>query len=344
MRVRLEPLIVATAATLTHGCPSTFNCNPPKEQFSVSTTLSEDEVAKMVKDYGLSDRSKITCPAACNVVYARDRGWQTGKLDSCTLNVSPAASTSASAVSSSASPPGAPAPGALVGATISCAGVGYEYLCEGRRPLGHVETDVTDASFAGHLARTAHLEAASVGAFLDLAERLHGFGAPDSLHTRCLAAAEEEQRHTDLATALARSFGSAPPRTERIPRDPTLLEIAIDNAAEGCVREAWAAVRATHLAHSAATEELRAFYGAIATDEAGHAQLAWDVHAWLWRQLDDEGRAEVQRALDAELAALPELAALQARITPLELGGANAEALRGAAARFAGGLRSAAAA
>ena len=57
--------------------------------------------------------------------------------------------------------------------------------------------------------------------------------------------------------------------------------IALENAVEGCVREGYAAIVAALQARRAPAPAFRTTMAAIADDEAAHAQLAWDVDAWL---------------------------------------------------------------
>lgn len=79
------------------------------------------------------------------------------------------------------------------------------------------------------------------------------------------------------------------------------------------VGAAWQAMHAEDAGHRAAFAE-------IAVDEAGHAQLAWDLHAWFVDRLDAASRAEVMAAQRAALAGLPALAA--GEVCPPELAAA----------------------
>jgi hypothetical protein len=158
------------------------------------------------------------------------------------------------------------------------------------------------------LARAAAEEALSVASFERLTRELASFGAPAELIARAHAAADDERRHADC---MARLAGSAPPAyaSERLPlRDA--LSVARENAVEGCVHEAYAALIAVHQG-AQARADLAPTYAAIAVDECGHAELAWDVATWLEARLAPHERAAVQAARADALAALPHHVARQ---------------------------------
>jgi len=174
------------------------------------------------------------------------------------------------------------------------------------------------------LARAAHDEAASVHAFLALADELTAHGAPPELLARIITAAVDERRHAALVTDLALHHGATVP-TPIIAPTPTrdLLALAVENMVEGCVRETWAALSAAHQSHHAHTPALRDLYQNIAADETRHAELAWSIHTWLIGQLSPAGQAMVAAArrqavhqLRTSLAALPDEPALLALGVP----------------------------
>jgi hypothetical protein len=113
-----------------------------------------------------------------------------------------------------------------------------------------------------------------------------------------------------------------------------LVCAALDNAVEGCVREAWSALACAVSARRARTSALRIAYERLAADEASHAQLAWDLHRWFMAQLSPDQRAIIGVAQNRAIAELPGLAQAQQRSAP------SALALPGArtAIRFAAGL------
>jgi rubrerythrin len=214
---------------------------------------------------------------------------------------------------------------------VSCTGTGYEYFCEGRRPLGHVEGGDEECSDAlgRTLAAMAHLEAASVVAFEQLAAQLRGFDAPRELIERCGIAASEERAHARWLTMLAVRRGAVVPEVTQTSATSSLLDVALHNAVEGCVHETFAALLAAHRERRASSPTLRRVFAKLAIDEAGHAQLAWDIHAWLQTQLAPAQAQAVVEAQQQALARLPERARELASL-PAELGSltiAEAEAL-----------------
>lgn len=188
-----------------------------------------------------------------------------------------------------------------------------------RRPHGLHPTDDAMRNAGEWFARVAHLEAASVVAFEQLASALVLHGAPASLVARCLEAADDERGHARVIAALAHRGGA---RVAEVSTDaaPTgLLEVALHNAIEGEVHEAFAAILAAHQARHAPAD-LRATFARIGDDECTHGQLSWDVHAWLVGRLGAADRARVELAWREALARLPAIAAEQARATPVGLG------------------------
>lgn len=324
--MKIQLLIVATLAPVLAACTTGGNCHPAEEHFNVDAAVTEADVAKFMSDWRLGERGDIGCERLCGYVYQRDRGWELATAESCQHTIAATAAAD---------------PKAVVG-HIQCAGSGIEYICMGRRPLGHVEVAPPGGSLAEHLAQCAHLEAASVAAFEQLAALLTGWGAPTELVDRCRVAAREETRHAALLAALAARGGVTVTQPEQAPIAASRLAIAAHNAAEGCVFEAWAAVRAAWVAARASDPAVRAAYLPIAADEARHADLAWNLHTWLMGQLDEPSRAMVSAAQAAALASLPDVAAGQAGRDPPELGMPPRAALVAMASRFAAGLRAAA--
>lgn len=178
----------------------------------------------------------------------------------------------------------------------------YAQSCvAGRRPEGLLPApQAAGDPLADFLARQAHLEAASVPAFLRLASELLLHGAPLPQVKAALRAAEEEQQHADLMTKAACRYGAQPALVQvSPPRRRTLVEIAIENAVEGCVRETLGAMVALWQAHTAADPWLRRVMMTIAEDELAHAELAWDVDAWACSRLSRDEKERVDSARDA---------------------------------------------
>jgi hypothetical protein len=171
-------------------------------------------------------------------------------------------------------------------------------LGTGRRPAGLVEPPAAHSRHLGdYFAELALLEGASVDAFLVLRDELRHHGAPRALVRAAERAAEDEVRHARVAGTFARRHGSSP-RSFRVEKRPirSLDEIALENAIEGCVRETFGALVATHQAQKAKSRAVRAAFARIADDETRHAALAWKVAAWLDGKLGEEARAKVREA------------------------------------------------
>jgi hypothetical protein len=168
--------------------------------------------------------------------------------------------------------------------------------CTGRRPATLIDEPSPGVRTIGQLlASMAYLEAASVPAFLDLAEQLEANGAPRALVRRARRAAQDEVRHARQVGALARARGAEPP-VARVAETGVrrLLALALENAREGCVRETWGAAVAVAQSVRAADRDVRDAMRGIARDELRHAALAWDLASWLESRLRPEERACVR--------------------------------------------------
>jgi hypothetical protein len=174
----------------------------------------------------------------------------------------------------------------------------------GRRPAGLEETS-TFGEIGGYFAELTRLEAASVPAFRILRNELRAHGAPQKLVRAAARAARDEVRHARAARALARRHG-APVQPTHIPRGmPRPLEaIAIENAVEGCVRETYAALLASHQAQRATDPSVRAAMTRIARDETRHAALSWHVALWLEQRLTPAAKRKVAGARQAAVSEL----------------------------------------
>ena len=171
---------------------------------------------------------------------------------------------------------------------------------------------------------TARMEHASIPAFSQLALHLAALGAPSRLVEACHRAALDEIRHARACFAIVHALTGvresagpiaelAAPAAEPIDH----VRLAIGSLVDGCVGEGIAADVAARAAERAEEPAIREVLATIARDEAGHAELAWDVLAWCLA----EGGAPVARAvgarvelLDRELAPrLPDLPGLDPR-------------------------------
>ncbi len=188
------------------------------------------------------------------------------------------------------------------GVVIDCS------ICKGvagRRPAGLLAASMPSKTALGAwLAETAHLEAASVHAFRQLARDLAAHGAPVSLIDGCASAISDEIRHARAVGRLARRFGGtfAKPRIAKV-EARSFFEIARENAVEGCVRETFAALVATWQGQHA-LPEIADVFARIAEDETRHAALAWSVAEWAMPLLSVEERAAIARECEAVVAEL----------------------------------------
>jgi hypothetical protein len=177
-------------------------------------------------------------------------------------------------------------------------------------PLGRRPEDFADIEARGWL-RAMHHEAESVRAFERIARELRAHGAPDEL---CEAAAQAACDERDHAERCARLAGARATIASDELGVRSLVELAIDNASEGCVGESYAALVAATQARTAADAVVRAHYAEIATDELAHAALAHAIAGWVDGQLTPAERARVRAAREA---ALVELAAAADVAVPL---------------------------
>lgn len=180
----------------------------------------------------------------------------------------------------------------------------------GRTPAGLVaQRSLASTALGRWLADGAHLEAASVPAFDDLAAELASFGAPTALVRAARRSAEDERRHAHLLGRLAHRLGAAIPEVRRTPtelRGPE--EVALDNAKKGCAGEAYAALVAAHQAEHAQSTEARRAFRRIAADEARHALLSFAANDWLASHLSLPARRRTEEARHQALEGLAQSA------------------------------------
>lgn len=176
--------------------------------------------------------------------------------------------------------------------------VRFQALCAGRRPSGLTSSsvDLRRNKLGDLLAHMAHLEAAGVIAFERLATELRAHHAPQSLIRQALGAAEDERQHAESIGALAVARGGEPVEVKTLPfAVRSLLELALENAVEGCIRETYGALVGAYQAIRARDLELRIAMRTIAPDEARHAALAHAVHRWALEQLGPDERDLLRR-------------------------------------------------
>jgi rubrerythrin len=181
--------------------------------------------------------------------------------------------------------------------------------CLGRRPEGlrGLEPATGQPELGRYFAEVARLEAAAVRAFEVMIEELQGFGAPEELVLRARHARNDEIRHAWAFEELAESRGTGRLPVEVEPgRSRTLLEIALENAVEGVVRETWGALSATWQARHATDDAVRSVYESVAEDEAEHAELSHALDGWFATRLDEGERTIVEVAKRRALVELRE--------------------------------------
>ncbi|HEX7671897.1 MAG TPA: hypothetical protein VF395_20020, partial [Polyangiaceae bacterium] len=88
------------------------------------------------------------------------------------------------------------------------------------------------------------------------------------------------------------------------PGVPSLEDLAVENAVEGCVRETYGALLASFQAVRASDSEVATTMDVIARDETRHAALSWAIMHWAVPQLSEEGRGRVARAMEGAASAL----------------------------------------
>ncbi len=215
------------------------------------------------------------------------------------------------------------------------AGVYYDYLCscdytgpdaDGNHPVtceytvcaveGRGHGDIAKLKIARgrseqarYFVRAYHAEASSVGAFLQLREELRQHGAPQGLQQRCLTAAVQEVHHARMMAKLVLEEGGELPSLDfGTMTQRSLFELALDNAVEGCVYEAYSALKAQYQARCITDADTDADTNTgvdkrvvhamkvIAQDETAHAQLAWDIHQHLMSRLSKTEQMQILRA------------------------------------------------
>jgi len=194
----------------------------------------------------------------------------------------------------------------------------YQGSC-GRVPAGLRQSAPADqpSVVAAYLADGARLEGAAVLAFQALERELIAHGAPAHLVARARSAQRDEVRHHAAMSNLAARFGAQVPAVEVEALEVrTLIEFAVDNAVEGCVRETFGAAVAAYQGEWAGNRAVLRAMRSIAVDEAEHASLGWDIDAWVRTRLRS---GELARLGNARQEALERLVARTLEPIALEL-------------------------
>jgi len=169
-------------------------------------------------------------------------------------------------------------------------------MCGVGRVAAGTEACERGGTLGERLARQAYYEAASVVAFERLASVLAQSGAPQQLVLRAQNAASDEARHAVRFAKLAAQYGARVQPLVVTAHTPSLLELALENATEGCVRETFGALVVLHQAEHAHDADVRAAFASIADDEAEHAALSWELRGWFNSRLCAADRALVDAA------------------------------------------------
>jgi len=267
-------------AVLLPGCCFSSTCGCESSQYEQES----HQATRCLDLEPFLDENGLLRPDACAGVC-----HVSGELVSCEIEADAGTATSCNGIAATPT-----------SVTVRCVSLETAY-CEGRRDAGRkrLALGTGPTPVAAWLARAAHTEAASVLAFCRLRRELAAHGAPRRLCQRTLQAADEEVRHARSMARLAMAHGG---RTTRIVYEAShhirnLVDVAIENAVEGCVNETFAALMAAHQANAAAYEPLRNALQPIAREEVRHAQLAWDIHAWALSRLTRSERRRIERAL-----------------------------------------------
>ena len=190
------------------------------------------------------------------------------------------------------------------GLFLLCACIGSS----GRMPEGLALPHIQACPpLARHFAHMAHLEAASVIAFVRMHTELLELRAPRALLANVRRAIRDERRHARIIGVVARRFGGTT-TAPRVPpfRKRTVEAMARENAIEGCARETYGALVATWQAHHARDPMIRRTMTIIAKDETRHAKLSWAAARFLSRHLDTGAQSRVERARHRAMALLYE--------------------------------------
>lgn len=288
-------LVAGTSGTAVCSCvsSSTDGCDPPREH-STERTVTTEKLTQALAD------GEITM-TECVYDLCNFADW--AAVDSCSVTLGSESPNSGAT--------GATGVGGSAGGTgerevsIRCHVEGIEYYCEGRRHASWAQREApTGTDLAGRwLADAAANEAASVHSFRSLSRELRRCGIRSSLALR--RAARQEIGHARLLGRLAKARGCERPTQSYVFGNArSLVEIALENAREGCVAETYAALVALHQAEAAGDQEFQRAFVTIAREEAEHAELAWALHAELREKLTPSERHRLDAALELAIDAL----------------------------------------
>ncbi|MEZ4296847.1 MAG: ferritin-like domain-containing protein [Polyangiaceae bacterium] len=163
----------------------------------------------------------------------------------------------------------------------------------------------TRAALARRFSEAALFEHASVASFARFALELMGLGAPADLVSAAHRAMGDEIRHAEICFTLAGAYGGEPVGPSALSLSGagmtgrSAAELAAAVAFEGCLNETISALLAAAEHDRASDPAVRAALGAIAADEASHAELAWRSLAWLLSIGGDDAASAVRAVFNA---------------------------------------------
>jgi hypothetical protein len=107
----------------------------------------------------------------------------------------------------------------------------------------------------------------------------------------------DEERHARDAFSLAAAYGGPAlgPAASAAPDGPppSVDALAVETFRDGCVGETLAARVASATLRVCTLLAVREVLARVAADERQHAELAWDILAWLWPRTSAEARAAI---------------------------------------------------
>ncbi|MCA9569068.1 MAG: hypothetical protein KC656_14565 [Myxococcales bacterium] len=179
------------------------------------------------------------------------------------------------------------------GVTVAGAlALGTQLLCTmDGRPLRAPDGSIVVPEATGDHTRwleSAIAEHSAVGAFVDLASRLHALGAPDALVGRALHAAAEEAGHAVMAYLRAGTRRIAPlalPHRPVLNRRSELVRIAHEALFDGVINEAASAEEVAARRDATRDDAEARQLDVVVLEERTHVRLNEDVYRWARREL-----------------------------------------------------------
>jgi hypothetical protein len=202
----------------------------------------------------------------------------------------------------------------------------YQFCGIGRLTNGVTPRGCANSALGSELANMAAHEAGAALAFAQLTRELERHGVHRSLTRGARRAAREEVRHAQLVGGLARAHGGRFSVTPARDTQRSLEDIALENAAEGCVRETLGALIGLHQSRHASDPAVRSVMVQVSADELGHSVWSHALAKHLDSQLSLPARRRVREARAAALEnAMTELSSEPNRAIGAQLGLPDAE-------------------